>query len=59
MGYKLGSWHDVKFYELKIQEHDKSPAEPKPIAEVSNTDEFEDIINRAEQMIKSFKCNEV
>jgi len=58
MGYKLGSWHDVKLYELKIQEHGKSPAEPKSISEISNTDEFRDIINKAEQMIKRSTFNE-
>lgn len=52
VGYKLGSWHDVKFYELKIREHDNSPAEPRPITEIINTDEFKDIVCKAEQMIK-------
>lgn len=53
VGYKLGSWRDIKMYELKIQEHAQSPAEPAPINEISNTDEFKAIIKKAEQMIKT------
>lgn len=52
VGYKLGSWHDVKWYELKIQEHIKPPVEPKSIDEISNTNEFKIIIGKAEQTIK-------
>jgi hypothetical protein len=52
VGYKFGSWHDVKWYELKIQEHIKSPVKPRSIDEISNTNEFKAIIGKAEQMIK-------
>jgi len=51
-GYKFGGWHDVKWYGLKINEHIQSPAKPKLINEVSNTDAFKAIINKAEQMMK-------
>ncbi len=52
-GYKLGAWHDIKGYELKINEHIQSPVEPKSINEISNTGEFKAIIEKAEQMIKT------
>lgn len=52
VGYKFGRWHDVKWYGLKINEHIQSPVKPKSIDEVSNTDEFKTIIEKAEQMIK-------
>lgn len=52
VGYKFGSWHDVKLYELKIKEHIQSPIEPKSINELSSTDEFNAIIEKAGQMIK-------
>lgn len=51
-GYKFDSWHDVKCYELKIQEHSLSPIEPRTIDEISNTGEFRVIIEKAEQMIR-------
>jgi len=45
-GYKLGSWHDVSWYELAIHEISNEPKEPKSITEVVN---IEEIINRAVQ----------
>lgn len=50
-GYKLGSWHDIKCYERKIQEHILLPAEPKPINEIIQTEAFTAVIDKAEQMI--------
>ncbi len=52
VGYKLGSWHDVKLYELKIQEHIQLPEKPKSINDISNTNEFKAIIEKAAQIIK-------
>lgn len=52
VGYKFGSWHDVKWYELKIQEHIQLPVKPKSIDEISNANKFKAIIEKAEQMIK-------
>lgn len=52
VGYKLGGWHDVKYYELKLQDPSPSPAYPKPIGEITDTDEFRAILEKAEQMIK-------
>jgi len=53
-GHKFGSWHDVKLYELKIKEHIQSPVEPKSINELSSSDEFKAIIEKAEQMVKTY-----
>jgi phosphinothricin acetyltransferase len=54
VGYKFGSWHDVKWYGLKINEHDQAPVKPKSINEISNTNESKTIIEKAEQMIKIY-----
>jgi L-amino acid N-acyltransferase YncA len=51
VGYKLGSWHDVRWYELKIKEHIQSPIKPKDIGEIINTYECKAIFEKAEQMI--------
>lgn len=51
VGYKLGSWHDVKWYGLEIKDHIQSPIKPKDINEINNTIEFKSIIEKAEQMI--------
>ncbi|MGI6669822.1 MAG: GNAT family N-acetyltransferase [Acetivibrionales bacterium] len=53
VGYKHGKWRDIKVYELKIQEHVQSPADPLPIDKISDTDELRAIIEKAEQMIRT------
>jgi L-amino acid N-acyltransferase YncA len=51
VGYKFGNWHDVKWFELKIQDYCKLPITPKIIDEINNTPEFNTIIEKSEQMI--------
>jgi L-amino acid N-acyltransferase YncA len=51
VGYKFGDWHDVKWFQLKIQDYSKSPTTPKIIDEINNTPEFNTIIQKAEKMI--------
>lgn len=34
VGYKLGSWHDVGWWELFLQQHDPEPKEPLSIREI-------------------------
>lgn len=51
IGYKLGSWRDLKEYGLKIGDYVKSPEKPRQITEVSITEEFKSIIEKAEQII--------
>jgi len=52
VGYKLGNWHDTKWYGLKINEYTQAPAKPKSIDEICGMDEYKTIIDKAEQMIK-------
>jgi phosphinothricin acetyltransferase len=51
VGYKFGSWLDVKWYELNIKEYNNQPVKPKLIDEISGTMEFNSILNKAEMMI--------
>jgi L-amino acid N-acyltransferase YncA len=51
VGYKLGKWHDVKWYALKINEYNQAPAKPKNINEVSDTKEFRDILRKSVSII--------
>lgn len=53
VGYKFGNWHDVKWFELKIQDYSKSPFTPKVIDEINHTPEYNAIIHRGEQMISA------
>jgi L-amino acid N-acyltransferase YncA len=34
VGFKLGSWHDVGWWELSLRARDASPAEPKSVHEI-------------------------
>lgn len=51
-GFKFGDWYNVKWFELKIQEYSLKPAKPKTIGEINNTSEFNEVICKAEQMLK-------
>jgi phosphinothricin acetyltransferase len=37
VGYKLGAWHDVRFYQMELQLEQLPPAPPWPIQEVADT----------------------
>lgn len=37
VGYKGGAWRDVAWYQMKLREHDATPAEPKGIADICQT----------------------
>jgi phosphinothricin acetyltransferase len=40
IGYKMGAWHDVGWYQAEIQPAAERPAEPRPICEIVNTPEW-------------------
>ena len=51
VGYKLGKWRDVGWFELKLQDYSPAPATPKTIDEIKHTAEFAEIIRQAERLI--------
>ena len=51
VGYKLGKWRDVKWFELKLQDYSQAPVRPKAIDEIKHMAEFAEIIRQAEQLI--------
>lgn len=52
VGYKLGEWRDVKWFELAISEYSKKPELPITINKIKDTEEFKNIIKKAMQIIK-------
>lgn len=34
VGYKLGAWHDVGWWQLALQDHASSPTPPRPLPEI-------------------------
>lgn len=51
VGYKLGGWHDVKWFELAITEPSIVPVNPKTISEIKDTHEFDAIIEKGLQKL--------
>jgi phosphinothricin acetyltransferase len=52
IGYKLGTWHDTKWFQLHLTDHIKNPPAPKTIAEINETSDFLYILEQA-----NFKLN--
>lgn len=49
VGFKNGTWNDVKWYSLKLNDYDISPKKPKSVSEI-NINELNNILNKAEQI---------
>jgi L-amino acid N-acyltransferase YncA len=52
IGYKLGKWHDTKWYELALQEHSDSPTTPKVFPEIRDSPEITTILDEVNRSIK-------
>jgi L-amino acid N-acyltransferase YncA len=46
IGYKMGCWHGVGWYQAEIQPAANDPAEPRPIAELVNTRAWHEAVAR-------------
>jgi L-amino acid N-acyltransferase YncA len=46
IGYKLGGWHDVAWYERSLRPEQQSPSAPRPLADISHTKEWNDALAR-------------
>jgi phosphinothricin acetyltransferase len=46
IGYKMGSWHDVGWYQVEIQPPPERPPDPRPIREIVNTPEWCEAVDR-------------
>lgn len=50
IGYKLGKWHDVKWFELHLIEHPDTPTPLKTLQEIEDT-ELQTILDKANERI--------
>jgi L-amino acid N-acyltransferase YncA len=46
IGYKMGGWHDVGWYQAEIQPSSDHPADPRSIHEIVETPEWHDAVAR-------------
>jgi L-amino acid N-acyltransferase YncA len=52
VGYKLGNWHDTRWFQLHLAEHHVNPEFPKKLAEVKTTADFRQILAAANGRLK-------
>ena len=53
VGYKLGAWHDVGWWELEINNISEPPGKPLTLDEVQNHKDWEKALNSGIEFIKS------
>jgi L-amino acid N-acyltransferase YncA len=46
IGYKMGGWHDVGWYQVEIQPASERPADPRSIRELVDMPEWHDAVKR-------------
>lgn len=44
IGYKMGGWHDVGWYQAEIQPTSPDPSNPRSIAELADTEAWQDAV---------------
>lgn len=52
VGYKLGRWHDVGWWELTLQPHEESPGEPEDLLTVRKRAEWNALLARGESVVR-------
>jgi phosphinothricin acetyltransferase len=53
IGYKLGKWHDVKWFQLHLARHIDNPFPPKSIKEIENNVDFQTILHSANERLQN------
>lgn len=53
VGYKLGRWHDVGWWQLGLREHEESPDEPRDVVTVSKQANWEGLLSRGHSAIRA------
>ena len=52
VGYKLGAWHDVGWWQRALRDRDASPDEPHNVAVIGDNGELEALLARGEAVIR-------
>ena len=53
VGYKLGAWHDVGWWQLILRSHSDSPDAPIVLPALFETPEWEGLVRRGEGLVRS------
>jgi len=57
VGYKLGNWHDTRWFQLHLANHPQNPPFPQKLADVKNTDAFRHIIEQANNQLNEINSD--
>lgn len=52
VGYKLGTWHNVGWWQLRLQAHPERPDEPRALSTVMARLDWERIVGTGEEMLR-------
>ncbi len=52
IGYKLGEWRDVAYFSKKIGDYESNPTLPKSIWQISDTPEFQALLQDAASLVQ-------
>ena len=53
VGYKLGQWHDVGWWQLTLRAHDRNPASPSSLATIATQRGWEALLSRGEPAVRA------
>lgn len=53
VGYKLGAWHDVGWWQLALQVHDDAPADPLDLQSVARRTDWHALVSSGESSVRS------
>lgn len=52
VGYKLGAWRDVGWWQLALRAHESSPAEPLPVTAIAGRDSWDAALATGESAVR-------
>ncbi|MBI3233919.1 MAG: N-acetyltransferase [Bacteroidetes bacterium] len=55
VGFKLGAWHDVRWFQLHLGMHIDNPSTPVPITEIKDSQEFNRIMEQASMKLNTVR----
>ena len=53
VGYKLGAWHDVGWWQLLLRAHEASPSEPLDLTTVRSRPDWKALVTNGESVIRA------
>jgi L-amino acid N-acyltransferase YncA len=55
IGYKFGNWHDTRWFQIQLTDHNLKPGVPKKTSEITGTSSYLEIISSANAELKKIQ----